>query len=1115
MIFHFPNLDTLRLAMTSGEVPAEVSGGPVRASFADDGSLHVEPETAVPRAMPKALKRLGVAVVRSHSDGVAVECLCWAQLFPLVREPGPVPAGQTPVLFELPEAGRLPILVSEMLRLGNDRQSFRYLADEAEQSAVLLRVIGPPYYSLLQALDREDSTAPRVYLERAAHIWVEIGYTHPLLEMMRPPTGQLLLLRAPRDWCLLVDAPFRDIYEILDFPLAAAPLYWQDRPAQQRLQVPLRLTAGGIADPEELWVLRDNPLAQLEAFVREASDQLLARLSFAVAEDGDRQTVVLRVRPARQPPPVLTLEAQAFRPYLKLPNLFVPRGRLLQPQLRRDAVRRLLAHDPDQITWLWPQADGTFTPESLPDSAFRPLSDWVDYVFSRERVGLQGWIDATLFEFERFICNDEPRPRDREPKEKAPREVRPRSQKPAAEPAPEMALRAAPQPRPAAGDDEELDPLATLPARTPTELQQRQQALEKQFLNLDGPIDAPERQALWPELAAVYAAQNNLSDATICWSNALWEDSDDHARWVRAWYRVALQEQGEQPLDQQLRRILTSKKPAPADGRLVAAAVMHAAQQESPEAAVVQLLGPLQHFLQQHETLLPVRVVWLAALSFCQLAHGDVLALARTRDRLLERLFRQGLTVDLDLPSFLRFTGDKLSDRFRAFRDWLQALPTRVQHWLNKVTRKIEAQEGHSTLAYAQLMLAFGFARLGDAEQSRQLHEAAWDHLSEQEQVHKCLLAAFDYRIDQALQGQPASGPLPADQIDRLQQLEREPRYVVDRLRQHSRILEPHEKIDPYRAWRGRYGDELSQSLALLPDLHDSAQLQSAVADLFEKHGRRGAVAKRNHARILIAALELGPRIGQTFALPLLNEVSAALLHLTEMFEKANLLEKALFAAAHFDQPQYVHALVDHFQQLLASRQGQLDLRDLDTLAGQSFRGLRKLGLHEAIHRLLSQLSDALLQGETMAARRADRQWPKILSSLLTVAAGWYYFGGNEQAQPILEEARLLLYKGELSHQEKTRLACAYVTTLGQAPVDVALHGIEEMFTRLQGVHDNFMTSLYYSLSQLDVIEAVVLAIVTEDFALGSQARRWLDEDEYLVRRRIHQDLQRIMQQTE
>ena len=45
------------------------------------------------------------------------------------------------------------------------------------------------------------------------------------------------------------------------------------------------------------------------------------------------------------------------------------------------------------------------------------------------------------------------------------------------------------------------------------------------------------------------------------------------------------------------------------------------------------------------------------------------------------------------------------------------------------------------------------------------------------------------------------------------------------------------------------------------------------------------------------------------------------------------------------------------------------------------------------------------------------------------------------------------------------------------------------------------------------VVEAVVLGIVTEDFAMGGEVRRWLDDDEYLVRRRIHSDLQGFLTQ--
>jgi hypothetical protein len=43
------------------------------------------------------------------------------------------------------------------------------------------------------------------------------------------------------------------------------------------------------------------------------------------------------------------------------------------------------------------------------------------------------------------------------------------------------------------------------------------------------------------------------------------------------------------------------------------------------------------------------------------------------------------------------------------------------------------------------------------------------------------------------------------------------------------------------------------------------------------------------------------------------------------------------------------------------------------------------------------------------------------------------------------------------------------------------------------------------------VVEAVVLAVVSDDFSLGQNVRRWLDEDEYLVRRRIHRDLRSFM----
>src|SRR5262249_24779362 len=287
----------------------------------------------------------------------------------------------------------------EMLRLGNDRQGFRWFAapGEPDNKRVLLRVIGPPYYTLLRALDKSASGTTggvRAYLERSPRVWVEIGYTHPLAAQVRVADKQLVLIRQPREWLFLDEAPFQDVYDILQFKLPAAPVGWAEAKSPKKMTVPLRLSPGNAADVAELWVLREDAVEQLDTLVRDADDRLTQRLMFAVATDQHgMRTVVLRTRPSKLAPPVLPIENTiALKPFWKLPNLFLPVGKRLHPTLRRDAVRKLLADDPDQVVWLYPDGQGAFTPETVPDGAFRSLEDWVDYVIEAEQRPLGAWI---------------------------------------------------------------------------------------------------------------------------------------------------------------------------------------------------------------------------------------------------------------------------------------------------------------------------------------------------------------------------------------------------------------------------------------------------------------------------------------------------------------------------------------------------------------------------------------------------------------------------------------------------------------------------------------------------------------------------------------------------
>ena len=61
-------------------------------------------------------------------------------------------------------------------------------------------------------------------------------------------------------------------------------------------------------------------------------------------------------------------------------------------------------------------------------------------------------------------------------------------------------------------------------------------------------------------------------------------------------------------------------------------------------------------------------------------------------------------------------------------------------------------------------------------------------------------------------------------------------------------------------------------------------------------------------------------------------------------------------------------------------------------------------------------------------------------------------------------------------------------------------------------IKDNMTTSSHYSISQLAVVETTVLALVSDELSLDSESKRWLDEDEFLVRSRIHRDVKMATQ---
>lgn len=1171
MIVNFPDLDTLRLALMSGVIPAGIAQKSAVAGFGEQGEVWVESAARLSPTVQKELKRLGAVVCKTSGADLSTEVSCWPELLPLVADDAPASTlEQTPVLFEVPSGEEMARLVLEMLRLGNDRQSFRWLEDGGDSNgAALLRVVGPPYYSLLRALDQlgGPGIAPRAFIERAPGVWVELGYTHPLAAAIRSPTGKILLLRAPRQWTLLPEAPFRDVYEIIEFQLPDSTTHWQDSPISTRLTVAPRLRQAGPADGAELWVLRGAAIDELNRFVQNAEDTLLARLAFAVGEKDGQTIVVLRVRPSKQPPPVVMLPAEAYRGYLKLSNLFLPAGHILHPPLRRDVVRKLLAEDTTQITWLRAGEGGQFTPESLPEDVFRPLTEWVDYVLDRDKELLQAWIQASQFEFEPFVCNEDEPPRPRKPPAEKGRGSRPQPQAKAKDGAGERTeFASSGQQAEVAEEETPLEAFAAVEKAEPSEIQKELEAVEQKFLTLPGTLEDAAHQALWPRLAELNARLDKTEDAGICWLNALWEPSTaSHgaaARWTAAWFRTEALGTARRAADswvarlaaaegvnreitgEELDALLDSSEPATADLRALAAYLVWSAQCSRPPAPLTQRLQQVQRFLETHERLLPVRACWLAWYHLAHMLGHDVLALARARDRLLERLFHNGLRPEQDLPSFLRFAGQASSARGRGVGPWLEELSERVGPWLKRQKVDLAAGKNPATAAYADLVFAFGLARLGEHDAARQLLRRGQEALRrESKMAHDYLVLAFGVRIEQALKGQPPVGPLfSTEEMDRLDEVEKKrsedqkksgrsdgdlgPRLIIDGMRNISRILEPYQRVEPYRA-RYVFHEEHEKVLAQLPDVMDKKVLAEKLYDLL----RNAPAGEKGHgvrAKILQVALDQSFRLHEQFAGEMLDAAlkayDAALASEVSpdaLVRQASLLQKGLFVAGHFGRTEHVHAFVSrfqamlrsHFRTLIESKVDSLTIDTMDALAGHCLYGLRKLGLRAESERLLEQMTASILGGQSLEEVAADSANWSLVRALLPIAGGRYYLGQDDQAEPFFQAARVLLFENKLGPRLQTRLACAYATALGQAPVPVAQARLAELFERLEGVYDSYLTSKHFSQFQFRVIETAVLAVVSDDFTQGARARRWLDDDEFLVRRRIHDDYRKLMAQ--
>ena len=579
-----------------------------------------------------------------------------------------------------------------------------------------------------------------------------------------------------------------------------------------------------------------------------------------------------------------------------------------------------------------------------------------------------------------------------------------------------------------------------------------------------------------------------------------------------------------------------------------------AARETLPSWLKSNLPAALRH-LAAHEKVIPLRLTWLIAQQLARHGGADTLGLARVRDRLLALLFEEGMRPERDLPSFLRFAGSKDAVQLRTAREQSMQLYNDVHRWIDKSLKSGHSPNGDAggTLAYTNLLFAYGMTRFSEANTVENLIHQAEKILesqtlgSDRRIAGDFLLAAFRYRIEQALEGKPNVGSLPDSLLATAKKIEDAAKqgtvqsnptagaeYAISRLREQLWVLEPQEKLDAYHTRIGQH-DPVRQACADLHKLNDAAKFITTVRSLLQ--GKSTPLVKLNKTltaqdRLLLMtdSLRLATRGGEQFAIELLSQVPAIMTATSRGKElvadparkQGQLLEAAMKIAAHYDRIDLVEQLGQQFLELVKAKTGNDRHELINVAATECLRGLRKYDLSDAIDRFLRQMHRLILNQQTPEELRKTitkpEDWSKALQSLLHLAGGWLAYGMSQQTTTILQLGRDELLDDETKLQPKyyVALAQAYIAALGQGTAEEGLPRIRELFQKMpvNRVSNSFTSSKFYSRYHLNIAETTVLAMIGDHFIPGAGIHQLLEEDEFIVRRRIHHDMRQHLGQS-
>jgi len=352
----------------------------------------VEPDQAVPAGAMSKLHAAGVREVALPAQPRAVRC--WAEaLQPIVFEVAKLPSL---VLFVTERVSQLLDVGAELVRLGSDRLDLAISGDHG-----VLRVVDPPTYTIVRALDRDHGL--RVFAPDPAGqeaVWTELGFHHPLADHLRPERGMLLLV-ARDGWTTIRDEGWMPLDAALELTVPERAPVITPGSMPERRKIELRLSSGR-RDVTSLWVIREDAVGRIDKLLEYLPEEVVGRVMFAVTAE-QPLVVILRARTGRHPAPDLSLVAEEYAPLHNMADVYAPTGAIIEPPLRRERLRSILGIDAREVMWLARENTNKFRVERIADDAFSPLGEWADYVLHASAPAMTPWVRSPIYEFAPYV----------------------------------------------------------------------------------------------------------------------------------------------------------------------------------------------------------------------------------------------------------------------------------------------------------------------------------------------------------------------------------------------------------------------------------------------------------------------------------------------------------------------------------------------------------------------------------------------------------------------------------------------------------------------------------------------------------------------------------------